>query len=294
MKPLLFTTIALLLMHTASLTYAHDASYYKLAKIDKPTNNPSQSIGSYANGCLDGGVELPKNGDGFSLMRLTRERYYVHPNLYDFITKFSKKIKQAHPFKGIVIGDTGRAAGGPMPSGHASHQIGLDVDIWLRPAFNTILSSKERETISATSHVTKKQTIQPSWNQAYTNFVLTAAKYPETARIFVNPAIKKIICQQSDWKKDLTALAKIRPWYGHDAHMHVRLKCPKTSKHCIDQALPVRHHGCTGNDINWWFSDEALHPKPNKKTPKKPGRQKTFSDLPKQCQSLYNHYKASK
>lgn len=270
-----------------SSVFAHDPSYYCLNELKQPTQDSPQAIGSYANGCLAGGIELPKNGDGYQLMRLSRERYYVHPDMYTFIKDFAKQIKERHPFKGIVVGDTGQAAGGPMPSGHKSHQIGLDVDIWLRPAFDNLLSDKERETISATSHVTQNQTIRDSWSQDYTDFVIMAATYQNTARIFVNPAIKKQICAQTDWKKNLKALSKIRPWYGHDAHMHVRLKCPHHNKDCIDQHPPANHHGCTGNDIDWWFSEEALSPKKSNKKPK----QKTFEDLPPKCRSLYEENK---
>ncbi len=39
--------------------------------------------------------------------------------------------------------------GGPTLSGHASHQTGLDADIWLTPMPNRQLSRKEREDTSA-------------------------------------------------------------------------------------------------------------------------------------------------
>jgi len=263
------------------VSMAHDQSYYRLSKIKNPIKGESRSVGSYANGCLIGGKKLPINGDGFQLMRLSRKRYYVHDNLYNFIINFAKDIKQTHPFQGIVVGDAGQAVGGPMQSGHASHQVGLDIDIWLRPLFDHTLSTHERETISATSHVTRRQKIRDSWKKDHTNFVLKAARYSNVARIFVNPAIKHAICQHSNWKKDLIALSKIRPWYGHDSHMHVRLKCPKSSYDCIDQAPPVMQHGCKGHDINWWFSKEALKP-----TKKKKSVSKTFADLPTQCQKL--------
>lgn len=264
-------------------TQAHDQSYYRLSEFKSPTQEASRSIGSYAKGCLRGGKKLPIIGEGFQLMRLSRERYYVHSNLYDFIHDFAKNIKLNHPFGGIVIGDTGQALGGPMQSGHKSHQNGLDVDIWLRPAFDTILTPQQREEISAITHVTKSQTIRDSWSQDYTDFILKAAAYNDVARIFVNPAIKRTICAQTDWDKNLALLAKIRPWYGHDAHIHVRLKCPKESKDCINQYPPKNHHGCTGNDIDWWFTDEALYPKPSKE----PKIVKNFSHLHPKCQALY-------
>lgn len=287
MKKFNFLHLFIVASCTTVSTHANESSYYWLSSITEPTSHTSESIGSYANGCLKGGIALEKDSDGYQLMRLSRERYYTHPNLYQFINHFAKNIKENHPFKGIVVGDTGAAIGGPMPSGHASHQIGLDVDIWLHPAFPNTLSDTERETISAISHVTPQQTIKQSWNDDYTNFVLTAARYSNVSRIFVNPAIKKAICSQVDWEENIDALSKIRPWYGHDAHMHVRLECPQDSKSCINQPKPVRQHGCSGHDIDWWFSDEARNPQPNKT----PAPKKSFSDLPHQCQQLYHNLK---
>jgi penicillin-insensitive murein DD-endopeptidase len=280
-----FLKILSLLLGLFFIKYAHanDASYYKLSTVKNPTHETAQAIGSYANGCLAGSVPLLKNGDGYQVMRLSRNRYYVHPDLYDFITLFAKQVKQYHHFGGIVIGDTSNPIGGPMSSGHTSHQTGLDVDIWLRPAYDYILSDKERDTVLATSHVTPQQTMRDSWTQDYTDFVLMAANNNQVSRIFVNPAIKKQICDHTDWQKNLKVLAKIRPWYGHDAHIHIRLKCPRDSKNCINQPPPKNYHGCKGNDIDWWFTDRALHPKVNTHEP----YHKKFTDLPEKCQHLY-------
>ena len=48
----------------------------------------------------------------------------------------------------LSIGDLGQARGGPAPSGHVSHQSGLDVDIWFWLLGNGhTLSAMERETL---------------------------------------------------------------------------------------------------------------------------------------------------
>ncbi len=279
-------TLTMLLLNSTSVIWGNDPSYYYLSKIKQPSAGQSSAIGGYANGCLAGGVRLPQDGDGFQLMRLSRERYYVHPDLFGFITEFAHKIKQYHPFGGILVGDTGGAIGGPMESGHASHQSGLDVDIWLRPPFEKALTLGDRENLSAMSHVTPQQTIRNSWTKNHTEFVLTAAQDERVARIFVNPAIKRQICLDVDEHENLMALSKIRPWYGHDSHMHVRIKCPATSKDCINQAEPLKQSGCSGNDIEWWFSDEALNPKPSTE----PKVNKTLQDLPEKCIQLYNSF----
>ena len=53
--------------------------------------------------------------------------------------------------------------GGPMLTGHASHQVGLDADIWLTPAPDYQLSRNEREDMSAVMMVrADRLDIEPS------------------------------------------------------------------------------------------------------------------------------------
>jgi len=62
------------------------------------------------------------------------------------------------------------------------------------------------------------------WTSAYTEVVKTAAEDPSVTRIFVNAAIKKEMCSEAG--TDRRWLAKVRPWWGHSEHFHVRLACP--------------------------------------------------------------------
>src|SRR6478672_13444575 len=48
------------------------------------------AIGSYARGCLAGGVALPINGPDWQVMRLSRDRNWGHPRLLDFLERFAK------------------------------------------------------------------------------------------------------------------------------------------------------------------------------------------------------------
>jgi penicillin-insensitive murein DD-endopeptidase len=98
------------------------------------------------------------------------------------------------------------------------------------------------------------------------------------ARIFVNPAIKRALCREAG--PDRAWLAKIRPWWGHNYHFHVRLSCPRGESECRDQALPPPGDGC-GKELDWWFTEEALHPAPS--PPRKPLR---LADLPQACAAL--------
>ena len=63
-----------------------------------------------------------------------------------------------------------------------------------------------------------------------------AASYPQVARIFVHPAIKKALCQMATQVgKDRAWLGKVRPWWNHHYHFHVRLTCPPGMEGCENQ-----------------------------------------------------------
>ena len=103
------------------------------------------AIGYYPRGCLQGGVELPATGPTWQVMRLSRNRNWGHPELVKFLERFAPLAAEATGWKGILIGDMAQPRGGPLPFGHKSHQIGLDVDIWFMPMPDRVLSKEERE-----------------------------------------------------------------------------------------------------------------------------------------------------
>ena len=84
-----------------------------------------------------------------------------------------------------------------MLTGHASHQVGLDADIWLTPMPDRRLSEKEREELSATSMLAADQvSVDPKvWTDAHVRLLKRAASYAGVERIFVHPAIKKALCE---------------------------------------------------------------------------------------------------
>jgi penicillin-insensitive murein endopeptidase len=174
-----------------------------------------------------------------------------------------------------------------MLSGHASHQIGLDADIWFTPMPSRTLTAQEREAIPFTSMLDKSKflTVDPKrWTQTHARLVMQAASYPQVDRVFVNPAIKKKLCET--WMGDRSALGKVRPIYGHDEHFHIRIKCPAGAEGCKPQAAVPTGDGCD-KSLAWWFTKEPWEaPKkdPNAK-PVKP-RPVLVSDLPKACAAV--------
>src|SRR5471030_1410944 len=118
-----------------------------------PSLGKAMAIGYYPRGCLQGGVELPINGPNWQVMRLSRNRNWGHPELVNFLERFAPLAAKATGWKGILVGDLSQPRGGPLPFGHTSHQIGLDVDIWFMPMPDREFSNQERENVSASNLV---------------------------------------------------------------------------------------------------------------------------------------------
>ena len=240
----------------------------------------ARSIGFYSRGCLAGGEALPVNGEAWQVMRLSRNRNWGHPDLIGFLERFAKKVPQVSSWPGLLVGDISQPRGGPMLTGHASHQIGLDADIWLTPMPRRELSRAEREEMSATNVVREdKLDVDTSkWTPGHTQVIRAAAKEGAVQRIFVNAAIKKALCREAG--ADRGWLNKVRPMYGHNYHFHVRMHCPKGDATCADQDPVGAGDGCD-ESLDHWFSDAILHPKPGK--PGKPKPPMTMTALPQDC-----------
>jgi len=242
----------------------------KWSMVTQPTitSGNAQSVGTYNAGCISGAVSVPANGTGYQMMRLSRKRSYGHPDLKQFIEKLGQTSASQH-LGSLLIGDLGQPRGGPTLSGHRSHQTGLDVDIWFllsKQAASRTLAFNERETWSAPSVLAAHSDAidYTQWSQANEKILEAAARMPEVDRIFVNPSVKRELCAHSathDW------LRKIRPWWKHDDHFHVRLKCPKNNKYCQGQDPLPPGDGCDAG-LDWWFTEEAKHPAPPKTPPK--------------------------
>ena len=233
-----------------------------------PAPGPPHSVGAYTAGCVQGAVALPPEGPGFQTMRRYRRRFFGHPTLIRYLQELADTA--ARQRLGLLsIGDLGQARGGPSPSGHASHQTGLDVDIWfwLSPNGHP-LPAAERETVGAPSMVLPNgRTLDASqWSPQHVQLLQLAAGFEAVERLFVNPVIKQTLCQQSPgapW------LRKLRPWWGHDDHFHVRLHCPTGDATCQVQEPTPPGDGC-GADLAWWFTAEARKPPPRVGTAKVP------------------------
>src|SRR6266478_575388 len=248
-----------------------------------PAAMPTHVVGFYAKGCIAGAEALPINGESWQVMRLSRNRYWAHPNLVALLKRLADKAHKEAGWPGILVGDMSQPRGGPMITGHASHQVGLDADIWLTPMPNRQLSRDEREEMSASNMVrSDRLDIDPAvWTPSHLLVIRAAAQEPRVERIFVNAAIKKALCREATG--DRSWLAKIRPWYGHDYHFHVRITCPPGDSACTPQPPPSESEGCASADLAYWFTDPVIHPKPSTAKPAPPI---TLSQLPAACRQI--------
>jgi penicillin-insensitive murein endopeptidase len=183
-------------------------------------------------------------------------------------------------FPDLWIGDLGQPRGGPMPWGHASHQSGLDADIWLDLNPKPVLPLAQREEIEVASLVTRDETeVDPAtWTPRHAALIRLAAEQKGVDRIFVHHAIKRRLCADhagEPW------LRRVRPWRGHDSHMHVRLSCPAGQPLCVDQAPVPPGDGCDAS-LAWWLTPEARRPPPRPVPAPPPPR------LPAACAAVLN------
>jgi penicillin-insensitive murein endopeptidase len=242
-------------------------------------------IGFYAKGCIAGAQPLPINGETWQVMRLSRNRNWAHPEMVALLERLSAKVHKDAGWPGILVGDMSQPRGGPMFTGHASHQVGLDADIWLTPMPDHTLSRNEREEMSAVMMVRPDRLdIDPStWTPQHLAVIRDAAQEPSVQRIFVNAAIKKALCREA--KGDRSWLSKIRPMYGHDYHFHIRIKCPAGSTKCESQPEPREGEACSAADLAYWFKDDVIHPKPSLEPPT-PRVGPTLAQLPAECRKV--------
>lgn len=243
--------------------------------VPQPTTNPAKVYGLHSAGCMDGGIKLPENGEGYIQGNVHDNRAYGQPEMISYISKLGKEVSAID--RTIIIGDLSSPRGGPAPitsSLHQSHQTGLDVDIWLRSAKKSENAHKIKQVymLDKSGNNINKQ----YWSDAEVEILARAASFTEVDRIFVNSAIKKELCRKhsgEEW------MHKIRAWWGHSEHFHVRLKCPQNNSDCKMQNPVPDGDGC-GEELSWWFSDEA------KFGTAKPAPRK-YPVLPRECRNVF-------
>ncbi|QPC86286.1 penicillin-insensitive murein endopeptidase [Mesorhizobium sp. NBSH29] len=283
--PRFFAAALLVLAATLLANAGHAAELAKNAFGSQrlPAATSPESVGFYSKGCFGGGVAIAVDGPTWQSMRLSRGRRWGHPTMIKLIEKLSRDgVQDGWP--GLLVGDISQPRGGPMLTGHASHQIGLDADIWMTPMPKRRLSTAEREDLSATLMIKKGGLVvdESVWTPAHLGILRRAASYSEVERILVHPGIKKKLCDTATG--DRKWLRKVRPFWGHDYHFHIRIGCQAGSPGCKKQEAAGGGEGCD-SALAWWFTEEPW--RPSKTPPKPPARDRiTLNDMPKACLAI--------
>jgi penicillin-insensitive murein endopeptidase len=253
--------------------------------VKAPAPLAARAIGFYAKGCLAGARALPIDGPAWQAMRLSRNRNWGHPELVALIEKLGTEARKYDGWPGLLVGDLSQPRGGPMLTGHKSHQVGLDADIWLTPMPDRRLTRKEREELAATSMLAPDLvSVNPQvWTEAHVRLLKRAASYPKVERVLVHPAIKKALCEATAGDTDRAWLSKVRPIWGHYYHFHIRIACPKGSDDCEAQPPPGNGDGC-GAELQRWLALVKNPPKPGPPRPEKSPI--TLAQLPDDCRDV--------
>lgn len=266
MPPSVFARVLLVaLLLAPAATRAEPSNEWSV--VGGPSAGPARVVGGVSHGCLGGAVRLPDDGPGYATIRLSRRRDFGHPALIAFIERLGRRA-QAAGLAPFYVGDMAQPRGGPLPYGHASHQTGIDADIWFNLDAKPPLAPAARESVALPSMLQAglRDIDRKRFGPRQVKLLRLAAADPAVDRIFVNAAIKDALCRgvagvtqgDRDW------LHRIRPWWGHDEHFHVRLKCPVGSPDCEAQAPLPPGDGCDAT-LAWWRAQKpppAIAPRP--------------------------------
>lgn len=246
-----------------------------------PSSQAPSPIGGYSRGCQAGAVQLPETGPTWQAMRLSRNRNWAQPGAVAFVQDLSRFAATLPGWSGLYVGDMSQPRGGPMTSGHASHQTGLDIDVWMLPPQRLNLSPQEREDISSSDMQRAEGAyVNDAWTPAHEALLRQAASDPRVARIFIFAGAKVEMCDNATG--DRSWLRKIRPWWGHNTHFHVRLECPPGAAGCAAQDPIPPGDGCA--EAREWQANILNPPPPDPNAPAaEPRRDLTLADLPGQC-----------
>ncbi len=240
----------------------------------------AEIFGSYSEGCVRGAMALPKSSL-YQIQHWGPDRNFGHPKLISFIEDLAQDAK-AIGLPSLLIGDLSKRYGGPFGGGsaHGSHNTGLDVDI----SFDFAEPLKSEYELS---HPKDVLLTDPKGLVANSNFdvrrerlIMLAASDKRVQRIFVAPGIKRHLCElYSQDPSYEEALRRLRPWFGHRGHMHVRLRCPEDSKSCVAQAEVPLGNGCGAELLSWYEPPKPASSQVKKTKPKK-------KVLPAQCKAV--------
>lgn len=211
-----------------------------------------QAIGSPANGRLRNATALPAEGAGYIKLFRSRHRQWGTSELVRLVESVAARMSEESPgCDRFQVGDLSARQGGRITR-HSSHQNGVDADIaFLRRDCREQEPEDSRgfdESFVENGEVTANFDLDRNFRAL--QLLVGSGR---VTRIFVNPVIKRALCEfakrEGMLEENVEVLRRLRPWAGHDEHLHVRIACPASSPRCRDQAEVPPGSGCPGEEI---------------------------------------------
>lgn len=243
-----------------------------------PAPGPLRIIGA-GTGCIAGATALPPAGPGYEAIRAPIGSFWGAPVTLRGIETLGLWA-QARGLPALYVGDLSGPRGGPLSGGHVAHQRGLDVDIYLDTQPKPALSQAALDRLTPPPIVPAgaAQVDPAQWSRSTVELIYLATQLPGLDRLLVNPVIKRQLCESVTG--DRSWLHKVRPWWGHRAHMHLHFACPAGQPECVDQSPIPPGDGCDAS-LSWWFTPVGtVRPPP----PPKPGARPPT--LPAACAAI--------
>lgn len=208
----------------------------------------SMPLGSYTNGSLINGECLPESGDGYMQLYREMERIWGTLPLVNMIQKSAADLATKYPGRDrLQVEDLSAKEGGDI-DGHASHENGLDVDLGYMKANGVEHDPVKTGQMYAPSMV-NGNTVSENFD-VERNWELMKAlhRHGDVQRIFVDQVIKNKLCEyaksKNEYKSSVEVLRSLRHVENHADHLHVRIRCPKDAKKCVNQAELPKGSGC--------------------------------------------------
>jgi penicillin-insensitive murein endopeptidase len=231
------------------------------------TDGTSASVGTSGGGTLRRPVELPIEGDGYTVPARWRPRHsnWGTEELVGVVARASRAVSRELPGGTAAVGDLSRRAGGSA-NGHHSHQSGRDVDVFFyaldeagrpaRPGEAMIHYGAQGQAtrwspakgLPAPAAPLPAYRFDAARNWAFVRALLTDQE-AEVQWIFIERPLAALLLQAaSEVGEDPAVVARAAfvmkaptDSEPHDDHMHVRLYCDPADRAlgCVDRG-PVR------------------------------------------------------
>jgi penicillin-insensitive murein endopeptidase len=247
------------------------------SQVRKPAPGPPLVIGQPGAGCVQGAVALPLQGPGWKVVHPERHREFGHPTMITFLRKLAAQLRR-EKLPTLIVGDLGQSRGGPTPTSHRSHQSGIDVDLWYMPPAKPFTPGNTPVPVAPSVVDMHTKKMLPAWTGKVARLVEIVASNPAVDRIFVHPSVKRALCQ--DKTKRGPWLMRVRPWWGHQDHLHARLRCPTDSPDCVEQEALLEGEGCDAK-LDWWFTEDSRKTGAKRKPPAE-----SAPPMPEKCEQI--------